>query len=41
MNVLYEFWPEKYREITAGEHDCFYDDSKVGATLERLEREWP
>jgi hypothetical protein len=40
MNQLYNLWPEKYREITGSDYDCFYDDSIVRFTLEKLEKEW-
>lgn len=40
MNELYYIWPEKYKEITATEYDCFYDNSIVALLLEKLEKEW-
>jgi hypothetical protein len=40
MNVLYQIWPEKYKEISGGDYDCFYDDGTVRFTLEYLEKEW-
>lgn len=40
MNVLWNVWPEKYREITGTDYDCFYDDATVRLILEKLEREW-
>lgn len=40
MNVLYEFWPEKHKEILGGDHDCFYNESRVELTLEKLKSEW-
>lgn len=40
MNVLFEVWPDKYREITGTEHDCFYDDAVAPLTLNKLKVEW-
>jgi len=40
MNVLCEVWPEKYQEIKGGDSDCFYDNSTVESTLDKLEKEW-
>lgn len=40
MNVLFEVWPDKYREVTGTDDDCFYDDATVRLTLDRLEKEW-
>lgn len=40
MNVLYKVWPEKYKEISGGDLDCFYDDGTVKFTLEYLEKTW-
>lgn len=40
MNVLYEVWPEKYKEITGSDLDCFYDDSTVRSLLDHLEKHW-
>lgn len=40
MNVLHQVWPEKYKEISGGEYDCFYDDGTVRFTLDYLERVW-
>jgi hypothetical protein len=40
MNVLYKVWPEKYKEISGGDYDCFYDDGTVRFTLDYLERVW-
>lgn len=40
MNVLYKVRPEKYKEITGGDLDCFYDDGTVRLTLEHLEKTW-
>lgn len=41
MNVLYDVWPEKYKEITNSEIDCFYDEKIVRFTIVSLEKEWP
>lgn len=41
MNTLYLVWPEKYNQITKGEYDCFYDDSKASILLDKLSKEWP
>jgi hypothetical protein len=40
MNVLYGAWPDKYKQISGGDYDCFYDDGTVILTLEFLEKEW-
>lgn len=40
MNVLYQIWPDKYKEISGGDYDCFYDDGTVRFTLDYLERAW-
>lgn len=40
MNVLYSVWKEKYNELLASENDCYYDDSMVSMTLDKLEKEW-
>jgi len=40
MNVLHQVWPEKYKEISDGDYDCFYDDGTVRFTLDYLERVW-
>lgn len=40
MNVLYDVWPEKYNEITGTDFDCFYTNSLVKLTLDKLEKEW-
>jgi len=41
MNLLNNIWLEKYKKISGGEYDCFYDDGKVSILLEKLEKEWP
>ena len=40
MNTLYSVWPEKYKELVASKEDCFYDDSMVKLTLDKLEKAW-
>lgn len=40
MNVLYDVWPEKHKELVELECDCFYDNKMVVFVLDRLEREW-
>ena len=40
MNVLYDIWPEKHKELLASKEDCFYDDGMVKLTLDKLEKEW-
>lgn len=40
MSVLWEVWPEKYKEITGSDFDCFYDDRTTRFTIEKLEKEW-
>ena len=40
MNILHKVWPKKYKEISGGDLDCFYDDGTVRLTLEHLEKEW-
>jgi hypothetical protein len=40
MNVLNMVWPEKYKEISGSDYDCFYDDGKVETLLTKLEKEW-
>ncbi len=40
MNVLYQVWPEKHKEISNGDYDCFYDDRTAKSTLDYLEKEW-
>ena len=40
MNELWAVDPEKYKEITGTDYDCFYDDSIVPLLLEKLEKEW-
>lgn len=40
MNLLYQVWPEKYKQITHSEYDCFYNDDIVELTLQKLRNEW-
>jgi len=40
MNVLYDVWPEKHKEIVGSVYDCFYDDTKVESLLNLLETNW-
>ena len=40
MNVLWQTWPQKYKEIQGSDFDCFYDNSTVRLTLAKLEKEW-
>ena len=40
MNVLHRTRPDKYREISQTDYDCFYDDGTARLTLEYLKREW-
>lgn len=41
MNVLQSVWNEKYKELSGGYNDCFYDDGIVRFTLDRLQMDWP
>lgn len=40
MNVLYSISPDKYKELTGTQLDCFYDDGLVRFTLDELKRTW-
>jgi len=43
MNMLYQVWPEKYKEISHTEYDCFYEDGwsfATSQTLNKLKKEW-
>ena len=40
MNVLYDVWPEKYKEIIKSEYDCFYTNRNIDMVLNKLEKEW-
>lgn len=44
MNILYQFYPEKYNEITHTEYDCYHEDGwsyATSRTLKKLKEEWP
>jgi hypothetical protein len=40
MNVLFEIWPDKYRQLTYTYNDCFYDDRMIDKVKEKLRQEW-
>jgi hypothetical protein len=40
MNVLYSVDKTKYENLLATENDCYYDDSMVRITLDKLQKEW-
>jgi hypothetical protein len=40
MNVLWEVWPEKYKEIQNSDIDCFYSNATIVDVLDKLEKEW-
>lgn len=40
MNTLNRIWPEKYKELSGGQYDCFYDDGTAELTLQKLKKEW-
>jgi hypothetical protein len=40
MNTLSEVWPDKHKELTATDLDCFYNDNKINTTLSYLEKVW-
>ena len=40
MNTLSEVWPDKHRELTSTDLDCFYNDNKADTTLSYLEKAW-
>lgn len=40
MNVLHEYFPEKYKEISQTDSDCFYKEEISKTTLEKLKKEW-
>lgn len=40
MNVLYSIDKTKYNNLLATENDCYYDDSMVRITLDKLNKEW-
>jgi hypothetical protein len=40
MNVLHSIDKIKYENLLATENDCYYDDSMVRITLDKLQKEW-
>ena len=40
MNCLSEVWPEKSRQLTSTDWDCFYNDNKADMLLSHLEKIW-
>ena len=40
MNTLSEVWPDKHKELTSTNLDCFYNDNKADITLGYLEKVW-
>jgi hypothetical protein len=40
MNVLHSVDKIKYENLLATENDCYYDDSMVAITLDKLQKEW-
>jgi len=40
MNTLSEVWPEKSKQLTSSEWDCFYNDNKAEILLNYLEKIW-
>lgn len=40
MNLLWNVWPDKYKEITNTNNDCFYNDDLVKQLLIKLEDDW-
>jgi predicted nucleotide-binding protein (sugar kinase/HSP70/actin superfamily) len=40
MNVLWEVWPEKHKQIQGTDLDCFYCNSTVDLALDHLEKNW-
>jgi hypothetical protein len=40
MNTLSEVWPDKHKELTSTDLDCFYNDNKADITLGYLEKAW-
>ena len=40
MNVLHSVDKIKYENLLATENDCYYDDSMVHITLDKLKIEW-
>jgi hypothetical protein len=40
MSTLHRVWPEKYKEISHTDYDCFYDDGKAELTIQKLRIDW-
>jgi len=40
MNILWEVWPDKHKEIIGSDFDCFYCDDRVNSTLDKLKKDW-
>jgi len=40
MNVLWDIWPDKYKEIQNSDINCFYNNATVKDVLNKLEQEW-
>lgn len=40
MNVLWDVWPEKHKELVDSESDCFYTNRNVAMVLNKLEKDW-
>ena len=40
MNTLSEVWPDKHKELTSTDLDCFYNDKKTDTLLSYLEKTW-
>jgi cytochrome c1 len=41
MNLLWNVWPDKYKEVTSTDDDCFYNDNLAEKLLNKLEYDWP
>ena len=40
MNILNKVWPDKYKQISRTDYDCFYDDGIARLTIEKLKEDW-
>lgn len=40
MNVLWQTHRDKYEGIVGTEYDCFYTNTKIDKTLQKLKEEW-
>lgn len=40
INVLYSFFPCKYKKISYTDFDCFYDEDRVPQALQELKKNW-